>query len=149
MFMFFDLNIMTKEITKIYSDGATEGQNGKLGSVSHVGLGVYIPDYKVWEYKYTKGISNNEAEFKALLYAMKLAIKLKIKNAIFYMDSRIVANRCNGRRPSNKNTNVRMNKFQDQVYALKHNFTFLKFKWIPREQNTQADILSKRALGKL
>ena len=88
------------ELIKIYADGATFGRNGKLGSVSEVGLGVYIPSINFGDGKKEKGISNNEAEFKALIWGMNIAIEKGIKKAEFLMDSKIVVNRANGRRPT-------------------------------------------------
>jgi ribonuclease HI len=71
---------------KVYTDGATVGHNGKLGTVKEVGLGIYVEilglktenSYKDISVKKTeeikmeisekvKGGSNNEAEFKALI----------------------------------------------------------------------------------
>ena len=51
---------------RAYSDGATVGHNGKLGSVKEVGLGVLIEKVeRITISEKTSGISNNEAEFKA------------------------------------------------------------------------------------
>ena len=131
---------------KIYSDGATEGRNGKLGTVSVVGLGVWIPAMDYGEGMRINGVSNNEAEFKALIWAMEIAIEKGIKHAEFNLDSQIVVNRANGRRPKKKHANARMDDFQDKVVELKKEFTSVSFVWIPREQNTEADYYSTSKL---
>jgi len=131
------------KIIEIYTDGATVGHNGKLGTVKEVGLGVYIPSLNYGNGKRTKGISNNEAEFKALIWGMELAIEKGLKNCRFNMDSKIVVNRANGRRPKGKWQNSRMDAFQDTVFKLRKSFYTVSFNWIPREKNSTADYYSK------
>ncbi len=136
-----------EDAIKIYSDGATKGHNGKLGTVKTVGLGIYFPSLNFGKGMATDGISNNEAEFLALIWAMETAIKKGIDNAIFHLDSKIVVNRANGNRPKKKKYfNDRMNAFQEEVLKLAKHFDSIKFVWIPREQNTDADYYSKSCL---
>lgn len=141
--------------TKIWTDGATVGHNGKLGTVKEVGLGVYCSHPLIEISKRIAGGSNNEAEFLALIEGMNTAIKLGLKNVDFFLDSQIVVNRAacrpkkNGkryRRPSGKHCNDRMDKFQDEVIKLKQSFERVDFHWIPREQNEMADALSKKLI---
>lgn len=129
----------------IYTDGATVGHNGKLGTVKEVGIGVYIPAFGEGAGMRVPGISNNEAEFKALIVGMKMAQKLGIKRARFNLDSQIVVNRAHGMKPvSRKHKNVRMDTFQDQVLSLADEFDEVEFRWIPREENEMADSYSKQ-----
>lgn len=132
---------------EIYTDGATLGINGKLGTVKEVGIGIAIPEKEIFYKEKTRGISNNEAEFKALIRAMEIALKNDIESAIFYLDSKVVVNRANGARPKKlKFKNERMDAFQDEVMRLRMGFREIKFEWIPREENVVADELSKLAL---
>jgi ribonuclease HI len=131
---------------EIYTDGATVGHNGKLGTVKEVGLGMWVSELEYGDSKKVQGISNNEAEFKALIWAMEWAINEEIEEACFKMDSQIVTNRANGSKPkSRKHANYRMDAFQDRVLELKKKFDKVYFKWIPREQNEKADYYSKEA----
>lgn len=140
---------------EIYTDGATVGHNGRLGTVSRVGLGVYIPALGIRISEQVDGISNNEAEFKALILGMETAIARGIKAVEFKIDSTIVVNRANKnalkkqKRPSGKHRNLRMDAFQDRVLALVDKFETCRFVWIPREHNSVADYLSKAAAEKL
>jgi len=130
----------------IYSDGATRGHNGKLGTVKEVGLGVYIPAEGIHLSKRVPGGSNNESEFLALILAMETALEKKITHAKFHLDSRIVVRRAKGHRPKNpKYKNVRMDKFQNKVLDLEKKFEEVMYVWIPREANYVADRLSKKA----
>lgn len=144
--MVLQLNFQT--MINIYTDGATVGYNGKLGTVKEVGIGIYCPDKN---YKYSarvNGISNNEAEFKALIKAMEWAVSENILYAQFNLDSKIVINRAKGNKPkSKKHQNKRMDAFQETVLALSNKFLFIDFIWIPREKNTIADYLSKRSIN--
>jgi ribonuclease HI len=129
-----------------YTDGATEGFNGRLGTVTHVGIGVYSPGLNLRITKRYAGISNNEAEFLALIEALKYCHENKITTANFLLDSMIVVNRANGHRPKKlKHQNTRMDAFQTTVLALTKDRRFT-FNHIPREQNLEADILSKASL---
>lgn len=133
----------------VYSDAATEGANGRLGSITHVGLGVYIPSEKISIAKRVEGGSNNEGEFLALILAMETCIEKGFKIATFHMDSRIVCNRARGYKPSHKYKNGRMDRLQYQVLALSMKFDECIFIWINRDKNYKADELSKKALNKV
>jgi len=130
----------------IYSDGATRGYNGKLGTVKEVGLGVYIPSEGLHLSKRVNGGSNNEAEFLALILAMETALDKKVTQAKFNLDSKIVVKRAKGHRPKNpKYQNKRMDAFQNKVLKLEKQFDEVMYVWIPREANYVADRLSKEA----
>jgi ribonuclease HI len=129
----------------VFTDGATEGWNGKLGTVTHCGIGVYCKELGIAYAERIKAISNNEAEFHALIKGMELLIEKGTKNAIFNMDSMIVVNRANEKgKKKGRTKNGRMNDFQDIVVCLKRWFDYVDFIWIPREQNIDADKLSKK-----
>lgn len=131
----------------IFSDGATEGFNGKLGTVKFCGIGVYCP---TTDFRFSDRISagsNNEAEFYALIKALEYAIEQKFQEVEFLLDSQIVINRALGRRPTKaKWKNPRMDIFQDRVLSLIDRIPHCRFTWIPREQNQVADYLSKASL---
>lgn len=127
----------------IYCDGATVGHNGKLGTVSEVGVGVYIAQTGERIGRRLPGISNNEAEFKALIYAMEYALRNGYADVRFHSDSRNIINRANGKRPGRKFKNARMDAFQDKVLNLARQFDRVSFRWIPREENMEADAVSK------
>lgn len=129
-------------IQKIYTDGSPVGGNS-LKTCKKVGLGVYIPG-KGKFHKVEEGSSNNEAEFKALLWGVRLAIHFKFRKVQFYADSKIIVNRANGRRPHGIYRNERMNALQDELTELRRdNFDFISFTWVPRELNHVANTLAK------
>ena len=139
----------------IFTDGATLGHNGPLGTVKKVGLGIFCQEPRIEIAEKVDGGSNNEAEFMALIRGMEEAIRLKITDVHYYLDSQIVWRRAacpkKGKkniyfRPKGKQKNERMDAFQDTVLGLAANFKRIEFSWIPREENSMADFLSKKAL---
>ena len=145
----FDVNYeLVSGYTECYSDGATVGRNGKLGTVKEVGLGVYCPELKIFYCAKAKGMSNNEAEFMALIRGMELLLEKGITDAKFLSDSQIIVNR--SMRPfikkmKPKHRNERMDNFQIEVLTLAEKFNSIHFEWIPREENEMADELSNQA----
>jgi len=136
---------MTNKIVQIYTDGATVGHNGGIDKVKQISIGIWIPDIKRGFGKKMAGVSNNEAEFQAIIYGMRIAKMLEYDCVEFRMDSKIIYNRCIGRRPKKKKfQNPRMDAFQDKVMELKKQFVLVDFTWIPRELNDMADQISKK-----
>ena len=136
---------MKRKTAKVYTDGGTVGHNGRLGTVKEVGVGILIQS-NLFVSERLEGKSNNEAEFKALIKAMELCLEEGVSHAIFHLDSQIVYNRALGKKPrKRKHQNERMDAFQEEVLKLKSKFDKVEFEWVPREQNTVADELSKKA----
>lgn len=139
----------------VYTDWATVWHNGKLGTVKEVWLWIYFLCADHWFSFRVPGISNNEAEFLAVIKAMELCIHFNAKSVEFRMDSKIVYNRCINKWPKVKwnyelnracTSNLRMDEFQSKVFELAKQFNYIGFKWVPREWNTKADELSKLAV---
>jgi len=131
-------------MVSVYTDGATEGMNGKLGTVTNVGIGIYIPYIDVKHSQRLSGISNNEAEYMALIEGMDICKRNGIARASFFLDSLIVVNGANA--PWKQTKNNRMNKFKLQIQERLSYFDEIHFTWIPREENKEADRLSKQSL---
>ena len=129
----------------VYTDGGTVGANGKLGTVKQITVGIYCPEKNIRLSRKLKGISNNEAEFIALIQAMRHCLKNKFRSVHFKLDSSVVVNRANGSRPKGKNENRRMDSFQNRVLELASYFDDVIFELIPREENYIADELSNQA----
>lgn len=138
------------ECVSVYTDGATVGHNGKFGTVTKVGIGIYIPEKNFEFSKVIDGLSNNEAEFKALIIAMKILVHNNVTCANFFSDSKIIVDRASRGfikvQKKKKHINERMNNFQKEVMELEKNFVHITFTWIPREENERADILSKQCM---
>jgi ribonuclease HI len=85
-------------------------------------------------------ISNNEAEYEALLHGLRLAISLGIKRLLVYGDSLLVVQQVNKEWDYNKET---MDAYVQEVRKLESKFSGLEVHHVLREHNVGADTLSK------
>jgi ribonuclease HI len=85
-------------------------------------------------------VSNNEAEYEALLYGLRLAASLGIKRLLVYGDLAVVINQANKSWDRNKEN---MDAYCLEVRKLENKFYGLEFHHIVRDNNVAADVLSK------
>jgi ribonuclease HI len=85
-------------------------------------------------------VSNNEAEYEALLHGLRLAIALGIKRLLVYGDSLLVIQQVNKEWDCNKET---MDAYVQEVRKLESKFSGLEVHHVLREHNVGADTLSK------
>lgn len=132
----------------IYTDGGSRGNPGKAA------IGVVIcneKDQEVKKYGEYLGdnLTNNEAEYSAVIFALKkfkaLFGKKLAENTDIELraDSELVVKQLNG---EYKLENEKIQKFFIEIWNLKIDFKNVKFKHIPRERNREADRLVNEAL---
>lgn len=132
----------------VHTDGGSRGNPGPSA------IGVVICDEsgrKIKEYgqKLEDISTNNEAEYEAVIFALKKIKQLfgKDKTAEmqveFRLDSELVASQLNG---DYKVSEERMQILFMKIWNLKFDFKKLIFKSIPREKNRRADELVNQAL---
>jgi ribonuclease HI len=85
-------------------------------------------------------VSNNEAEYEALLHGLRLAVSLGIKRLLVYGDSLLVVQQVNKEWDCNKEI---MDAYVQEVRKLESKFSGLEVHHVLREHNVGADILSK------
>lgn len=131
----------------VHTDG------GAIGNPGPAGIGIIIKGEKK-EKEYSEFIgngTNNEAEYKAIIFALKkvklLFGKKKIKNLEidFYLDSELLVNQLNGK------YKIKEKDLQPlflEAWNLKIDFKSVNFTYIPREKNKKADELVRQALNK-
>jgi ribonuclease HI len=85
-------------------------------------------------------VSNNEAEYEALLHGLRLAVSLGIKQLLVYGDSTVVINQVNKSCDRNKEN---MDAYCLEVPKLENKFYGLEFYHVVRDNNFAADVLSK------
>ncbi|MBK9786178.1 MAG: ribonuclease HI family protein [Betaproteobacteria bacterium] len=88
--------------------------------------------------------TNNEAEYCALMAVLDAAVTAQVQNLIVYGDSQLVIAQVNGEWLINAPGLVHFCKTVLELKALIPN---VSLRWIPREENGEADALSKRAIG--
>ncbi|MDD5760512.1 MAG: ribonuclease HI family protein [Candidatus Pacebacteria bacterium] len=128
---------------EIYTDGGARSNPGPAG------IGVIIGDKEYAEY--IGETTNNVAEYKAIIFALKKAkhllgkSKLKNTEVIINADSELVVNQLNGKFKILKKD---LQPLFLEVWNLKFDFSDLKFNYIPREKNQRADYLVNSAIDK-
>jgi ribonuclease HI len=85
-------------------------------------------------------VSNNEAEYEALLHGLRLAASLGIKWLLVYSDSTVVINQVNKSWDLNKEN---MDAYGIEVRKLENKFYGLEFHHVVHDNNVVADVLSK------
>ena len=89
------------------------------------------------------GMTNNIAEYNALLAAMLHLVEKKYTGEVeFKSDSQLVINQMRGDWRINKEY---LQKLNDQAHELSKNFSKVVYTWVPREQNEEADTMSRKA----
>ena len=124
----------------IYTDGGSRGNPG------HAGIGIVINDKKYSEYIGIK--TNNQAEYMALIFALKKVKKIYGKDVVnyiidIYMDSELIVKQMNNEYKVNENLALLYLEVHNLIIELKINVTF---RHVLREKNKIADSLVNSAL---
>ncbi|MCX5802112.1 MAG: ribonuclease HI family protein [Proteobacteria bacterium] len=127
----------------IYIDGASSGNPGESGA------GIIVFDNNGNELFrdsiYLGQMTNNMAEYEALIFALQKAKKSLIKKVSVYTDSLLVTNQIHGKY---KVKNTKLRKYVEETKNIIRNFNSFALKYIPREENKIADKLAKDAVNK-
>ena len=138
-----------KEKFIIHTDGGSRGNPGPSA------IGVVIEDYdgslKKEYSEFIGNTTNNEAEYQAVIFALKKLKQLvgKDKSADaeveVHMDSELAVKQLEG---EYKLMDKKIQQFFVEIWNLKIGFGKVSFKHVPREKNKQADKLVNYALDK-
>jgi len=128
----------------IFTDGGARGNPGPAA------IGVFIKKDKTVIVKFGKRIgraTNNEAEYQALIFALKYIQENFLSEDLFlnfYLDSQLVVNQLNGKY---KIKEKRLAELANFIRSLENKFSKkIFYKYIPREKNKEADFLVNKAL---
>jgi len=130
--------IKSKRLT-INTDGAAVPNPGPagIGAVLRDAKGSIVAEIS----QYIGPATNNKAEFLALIAALEKALELNADHVDIKSDSELIVRQIEGKYRSKV-----MKQLFDQVVSLLDEFKSYTVQHIPREQNKEADALSKRAL---
>ncbi|GJW21094.1 reverse transcriptase domain-containing protein [Tanacetum coccineum] len=108
------------------------------------GAGLIITNPKGMEFTYALrfrfNVTNNEAEYEALIAGLRIAEQMGVKNLQANADSKLVANQVNGVYVAKE---LGMIKYLEKVKNLSNAFKEFSIKQVPRGENKKADALSK------
>ncbi len=126
-----------------YSDGGARGNPGPAGAGAVVldqATGQVLAEISL----YLGEMTNNQAEYRALLTALTKANELNAQSITCYLDSELIVEQMKGRYKV-KNPGLKELYLQAvELIGLKQ----VTFKHIPREKNSHADRLANEAMDR-
>jgi len=138
---------MEKDKFIVYTDGGARGNPGPsaIGVVIKNAKGEILKEYG----EYLGETTNNEAEYKAAIFALKKVKalwgkeKAKKTEVQLFADSELLVKQLNGQY---KVENAKIQQFFLELWNLKVDFKKVSFTAVPREKNKEADRLVNEAL---
>jgi ribonuclease HI len=125
----------------VRTDGASRGNPGPAA------IGVSIEDETGREVVHAScriGVAtNNVAEYRALLEALRLLAELDARRAELLLDSELIVRQMNGQY---KVRDPKMRLLHEDVRRRLARFTEARFRHVPRAENLRADALANAAL---
>ncbi|KXK27292.1 MAG: 14.7 kDa ribonuclease H-like protein [candidate division WS6 bacterium OLB20] len=121
---------------RLFTDGGARGNPGPAG----LGAILFAEDHRMlgFDARYGGELTNNQAEYRALLMGLDLAIEHGIRDLLVYMDSELAVKQMKGEYRV-KNDDIA--QLKTQVDARLAKFDSVGFIHVPREQNRHADRL--------
>lgn len=119
----------------LYTDGGSRGNPGPAACAFFLMNGDQVVDFGG---EFLGEVTNNVAEYRGLIYGLRKAIKLDIKDLRVKMDSELVIKQIKG---EYKISNSDMKKLSSEVKKLSEEFTSIQFEHVRREENKNADKL--------
>ncbi|XP_057719199.1 uncharacterized protein LOC130933588 [Arachis stenosperma] len=126
---------------KLHVDGASNQTFGGAGIILESPIGVVYEQSVRFEFP----ISNNQAEYEALIGGLTLAAEVSARRLEICSDSQVVTSQVNG---SYQAKDPLLHKYLEKVKSLSQKFEEVTVHHVPRERNTRADLLSKLASTK-
>lgn len=130
---------MRRDVVHIYADAA----------VSHrrAGLGLAFKDERGWlvgwRMKPAGRMTNNEAEYHAVIFALEQAARMSAQEVHIFCDNQVIVQQLRGLCEARAES---MRRLLQQARALARLFPLVTFTHIPREENRLADALANEAL---
>ncbi len=127
----------------VYADGGARGNPGPAGAGAYLTDEAGNPVARI--FKYLGETTNNVAEYSALLYGLKEALKRGAGELLIRMDSQLVVRQIQGEYRVKEPT---LQKLHAKAKELLAQFQAYEIEHIPREKNEEADKLANLAIDK-
>jgi len=132
----------------IFTDGACEPKNP--GGIPTYGFVIYRNGTKLSEdsglagVPFSKEATNNVAEYVGLIKALERVLSLGLQHCDIEVksDSKLLVNQVRGEFVVKSR---RLRPYHNKLKELLPSFRKVNFRWVPREENEEADALSKTA----
>lgn len=138
--------VTCEKMIDVYVDGLVQPINP--GGIGAIGIVVYNQTRMIFRKGRVIGkgseMSNNRAEYEALAEALQWLLDngFREERILVHSDSSLLVNQMQGKWKMKKGLYV---SAQKKAKALIEEFSSLSFKWVPREENEEADFLTRRA----
>tara|TARA_A100001011_G_scaffold398790_1_gene504477 strand:- start:1723 stop:2226 length:504 start_codon:yes stop_codon:yes gene_type:complete len=130
-------------IHKLYFDGGSRGNPGPSGC----GYSLYVNNNEIANGSHPLGYgTNNEAEYQGILYGLRAAKNLNIKDVVVYGDSLLVINQIQGKWQCKAKNLV---GYLTKARNLLRDFDRIILYHIPRKKNKRADELANAAMDQI
>ncbi|XP_019166967.1 PREDICTED: uncharacterized protein LOC109162738 [Ipomoea nil] len=123
---------------------STDGSSNSKGCGGDVVLVTLEGFHAYYAIRFHFKLSNNEAEYVALLNGLRLAAGLRAEKVRIRCDSKLVVSQVSGEYEANEGN---MQKYKGTVLRTLREFEGYEIHQVPREQNADADMLSKLSTG--
>ena len=134
---------------EIYTDGLAEPRNPGIGTY---GYAIYRDGRELKKAHGFDGdpVSNNHAEYAGLIEALKSVTDFEDEEIVVKSDSKLLVNQMSGEWRVSKKAfkNPSEGSYVEMLFRAKElarTFSRLRFVWVPREENVEADSLSRVA----
>ena len=129
---------------EIYVDGSCRA-NGSDKSIGGIGVIIYKDKKKflTFSQRLREGLTNNDAEYLALIKAIEFIQRFKIES-IIYSDSKLIVNQSKG---IWKTKEKKLLKYVQHIQTA-ISYSNIEIKWIPRIKNIEADKLAQEITSK-
>ncbi|KAJ8470571.1 hypothetical protein OPV22_024914 [Ensete ventricosum] len=126
----------------LHIDGSANSKRGGVGLV------LKDPSGHIYEHALRLGFraTNNEVEYEALLFGLKVAAELGAEDIEIFTDSQLVAGQVNG---TFETREAAMIKYLAEVRLMAARFRRCTITKVPRSENTQADALARLASSRV
>lgn len=134
---------MGKQLS-LFTDGASRGNPGPAAAgviVREQGGNVLLK-----RGQFLGRMTNNEAEYRALLLGLELARKFKAETLVCFLDSELVVSQLNGLYRVKK---AHLREILFKIRQEECRYPKVIYKLIPREKNTTADALANDILYRI
>ncbi len=124
----------------IYVDGASKGNPGPAG----IGVAIHDADTAVFEEgRYVGKMTNNMAEYRALVFGLEKAIELGARHVVVLSDSELMVRQMIG---LYRVRSERLCPLYEQAQVLCSSLESFEIRHIPRTRNQRADALAGQAI---
>lgn len=125
----------------LYADGGARGNPGPAGAGAYLtdGQGQCVGEIQ----KYLGETTNNVAEYSALILGLEAAQKHRPEKLSVYMDSQLVIRQLQGEYQVKQ---PHLKELHQKALTLLDAFPEVELKYIPREENHEADRLANAAM---